>query len=1479
MLLGQEKSKQMDRPTTKITVGTTSVECLWDTGSQISLIDHRVMSKLSTQNPGKIRRLPDPDGIVLRTAAGKKMDVLSLYHVEIKTKFKVISGAFYVVRNLAVDMLIGCDIMNEHQIELNLGQRKIKIGQKIRKQEFESGGEVLKLHTAILLKPKEERQIICKLPDSFKNLREVYFEAVPFDSEIIIPDAVCGVNDGRIQLVALNLSKDNKYIKQYESIGKLYKKPHFTEYEIDSIAKEVKVDRKLGPEFTIKDLQLDGVPAQYTHEYLQLVNDYRDVFSRDSLDIGDCPIMPHVIKLKDPTKVVSIPPYRMPYHLQDVANNYIENLLKANIIRKSTSPFSSPLMLVRKASADPEAPISQQYRIVHNYKKVNENIERCAYPLRNLYELIDNVSKGKVYTVIDLSQGYFNQRCSDPFGATAFSLPGKGHFEYVKSPMGINSSPAFFQRLLDYITLGLKHVYVYMDDVIISTATHRENLLALKETLKRFRKYKMKCNIKKTKFGCGRVEYLGYDISHTLGIRPGKMKTEAIKKFKPPESVTEIKQFLGLCSFFRRVVPKFSFISAPLSALTRKTSGYSKGPLPTDAQSAFYKLQKALVERPCVSPVDFDKPFILTVDTSKVACGGILSQKGPDGIERANAYFSSVLNPCDANKSAFHREQLGILQALKHFKPYLFGKAFILRTDHKPLTTAQTGKLDILDRIAERIKEFEPFTWEYMKGEIIPSDYLSRPNVQTVKENFAVTQDHKKNQFFSDMAQLRKINWPEAQKLDKRIKALAIKIKFKSRPVTQILRSFVNTWSKACKILDNVVVDRKNRIFVPEKLKAEVMAKFHNNLGHKGKQRTIEQIAKRYVWPEMRQDVENFVASCDTCNKVKPPHEYKVAPLKAFPTVSEFNQRVHLDCLTNLTPSIETGHTAILIMVDAYSGYTLVKSIKSPNAAEVERVFMNYWIAKFTTPQQIITDGGREFQNKVVQEICEKFKIEHITTSPYHSRSNGLAERKVRQVVEFLRLYLEDSNMRQNEWEQLLIPFELITNVYKSERKFSPHFLVFNQEPRLPLYELANLKTYAETSLADKLRKIASVAKIVEQSYKEQFSRNEKYHNRKAVMLELEQGDKVYVNEQGKHLNKLQPKYSGPYLVIEQKENTVILKEPHKRKLLKVHLDRIKVGTKREQFHDIPDKPELHDVPLTQSPRRLPVDPVIFDDDEDEGGPQEPRGNEGANEGANQHQPGPGGGGPADAADLGQDPPTPPGSPGNQTDSSTEEEQAGQEDRGIPIPQAEAHREAEDQRPGAATPVLQPTGAIPKRAAQPQGNVLPPAQTHAEGYPDVRDIQAGEGPDGAPPIPKRAQSLGPTHSGVYSVPRGAGSDVGRTGGMGPPARTQAKDTSKPTSTTSTKPDTARGQAPPTTSSSLGAKAKTLKAKLSSPMKTIKPISKLTRAQAKLYNVPIPEDKISDLPSVPLESKRNKPKTATSQTAKAAPKMGPRPQKK
>ena len=295
------------------------------------------------------------------------------------------------------------------------------------------------------LDPKSKTVIELDVPELCKKSPEILFEGAikPIHDELYTEDAVIPVKKGKICIVLFNTSKHFLKIAAGEVLGTVLPSSKFSTYEISAKSEE-RIKTQLTRKIPLGKPDLEGVPDRFRKMYESLIHKYNNVFSRGKLDVGDCKILPHEIRLKEDAEIVNIPPYRMPYHLQEVANEYVDTLLAAGIIRKSNSPFCSPLMLLRKANAKPGEPLTFQYRMVHNYKKVNLLLKRCAYPLRNIHELIDKVAENKVYTVIDLSQGYFNQQLKDPQGVSAFSVPRKGHFEYVKSPMGLNSSQAFF---------------------------------------------------------------------------------------------------------------------------------------------------------------------------------------------------------------------------------------------------------------------------------------------------------------------------------------------------------------------------------------------------------------------------------------------------------------------------------------------------------------------------------------------------------------------------------------------------------------------------------------------------------------------------------------------------------------------------------------------------------------------------------------------------------------------------------------------------------------------------------------------------------------------------------------------------------------------------------------------------------------------------------------------------------------------------
>ena len=188
---------------------------------------------------------------------------------------------------------------------------------------------------------------------------------------------------------------------------------------------------------------------------------------------------------------------------------------------------------------------------------------------------MDEVASGKVFSVLDLSQGFFQQQLIDPSESTSFSIPGVGQYTYCRSPQGLNSSPAYFQRLLDFVLQNISRVYVYIDDVVISVSSHEENLEKLSQVFARFRKHNLKIKPSKCNIGAGTITYLGYDICSEKGIKPGLAKTLVIKNWPTPTSVRDVRAFIGLTSFFRRAIKDFSLISGPLNKLIRKNSGYT----------------------------------------------------------------------------------------------------------------------------------------------------------------------------------------------------------------------------------------------------------------------------------------------------------------------------------------------------------------------------------------------------------------------------------------------------------------------------------------------------------------------------------------------------------------------------------------------------------------------------------------------------------------------------------------------------------------------------------------------------------------------------------------------------------------------------------------------------------------------------------------------------------------------------------------
>ena len=1063
---------------------------LVDTGSEVTIISANAFQSL--QKVPSMQRALFP----VIAANGKPLEVLGSAQLSMSIEGNPdCVRKVLIVKDFHIPFLLGADTLSSEKVIIDMAKRK---GQLV--------GSLAVVHRSRTVTPFTECQIkvetgYCNstvLMDTFQS----YFQPGIYRTDTL----------GHVYLLYQNNESRPMTVQRSTCIGTC--EPIDNQalcIEAISTTKATK-NSALKPSTQVS---FDHIPEANKREYQQLVDSFPSVFSLNPNDIGHCKAVPHKIILKDESNISSTPPYRTAPALQPLIRDYVDKLYNAGIIQKSTSPFCSPLMLVKKAGSNTSMPLVEQYRVVHDYRKLNNNTVRDCYPLHNLYDLIDKVASAKVWSVIDLSSGFWNQEL-DPKSRkyTAFAVPGKGHFEYKRTAQGLCNSPAAFQRLLDYVVRGIDGVYVYIDDVVIATKDHVTHLQALKEVLKRFLQYNLKCRPKKVQLGTAEINYLGYNITQTHGIRPGLAKIKSIDNWKPPKDVTEIRQFLGLCSFFRRTIPEFASKAHALTQLTRKDSEWKEGKLPEKAQQAFETLKRELTTRPCLCPPDFTKEFILTVDASTVGLGAILSQRKGDK-EYVVAYGSRVLNDTEKKYAPFRLEYLALVWACKHFKPYLTGTRFLVRTDHKPLLSFNKAKGSVYDRYLLELSNFD-FEVQYLPGKSMPADALSR-QCQALQ---------------SIMHQIN-ISWNQLRKLqmqDKELKALAIYLKFKNLPTNEALKQFISKEEKQCTLKEGVLM-HGTTAFAPIGLRQHLIQLAHDmpTSGHYSTDKTLLRLNTWY-WPHLEQDVRLYCQSCHVCLQTKQTIHKKHPLQRLSPKAIDFNHRVHIDLLGPLPNN--QGYKYICVIIDAYSKYMVLAPVQTKEMHEVSQAFYNNWVSLFGPCQVLTSDLGTEFKNTLFNTLSKNFGFIQRFTTPAHPNANGIAERGVQEVLRYIRKYSDQTN----EWISLLSNMQLAHNTAVNRMiGYSPYEAVFGRKCTLPTVAPTPLPQYTDNPITSLHRNLDRIRTDIKNTNDRQFQIMKSAFDKDATLELLQPGDKVYVRRghKGKLFQKFQHSYEGPFTVVE----------------------------------------------------------------------------------------------------------------------------------------------------------------------------------------------------------------------------------------------------------------------------------------------------------------------------------------------------------
>ncbi|KAH9086314.1 hypothetical protein LEN26_020244 [Aphanomyces euteiches] len=373
-----------------------------------------------------------------------------------------------------------------------------------------------------------------------------------------------------------------------------------------------------------------------------------------------------------------IRPVRVSQKEGELMEAEIQQYLDLGLIRPSTSPWASPVLMIRK----PDGSI----RFCIDYRKLNDVTIKDRYPMPRVDDLLDVLGKSKYFSTMDVASGYWNVRMEEKsIEKTAF-ICKFGLYEWLVMPFGLCNAVPQFERLMEDVLRDQlwKSCLVYLDDVIVFSQDFATHISRLREVLSCLQAAGFKFKMSKCKWGKTSVAFLGHLVT-PAGILPNPEKVKSVLKIRPLRNVAEVRAFLGLAGYFRRFIKGFAAISRPLEKLkTAKVFQWNH-----ECDEALNILKRKLVSPPILAYPDFDEPFFILVDACPVAVGAVLMQR-QDNRDRVIAYASQAL---DATQQKWIHQKdgiseiecYGIVWATKKFRPYIDRRPFTIYTDHSAL--------------------------------------------------------------------------------------------------------------------------------------------------------------------------------------------------------------------------------------------------------------------------------------------------------------------------------------------------------------------------------------------------------------------------------------------------------------------------------------------------------------------------------------------------------------------------------------------------------------------------------------------------------------------------------------------------------------------------------------------------------------------------------------------------------------------------
>ena len=417
--------------------------------------------------------------------------------------------------------------------------------------------------------------------------------------------------------------------------------------------------------------------------------------------------------------------YNLPFSSKEVVEKEIQVMLDLEIIEPSKSPYSSPVVLVRKKDGS--------CRFCIDFRGLNKITVFDAEPIPNVEDLFVRLAHSRFFTKIDLAKGYWQILVlPEDRPKTAFATH-QGLFQFIRMPFGLVSAPAVFARMMRMLHLADLSAENFFDDILVHSASWSDHLHHVRNVLDRLKSYGLTARPSKILAGFQSLEFLGHVVGSGV-LRPDESKTEKILQVSTPTTKKQVRSLLGLLSFYRRYIPGFASVAAPLTDLT-KESGRSCRSIhwTPDCASALQEIQDILSRKPVLLLPRLDLPFVLQTDASSTGLGAVLLQEFEDSLHPV-CFASRKLLDREKRYSTIERECLAIVWAVHKFVRFLWGVRFVLQTDHRPLTYLRTSNFKN-SRIMRWALSLQEFSFEVLpvSGQAnVFADLLSRSAVDQV---------------------------------------------------------------------------------------------------------------------------------------------------------------------------------------------------------------------------------------------------------------------------------------------------------------------------------------------------------------------------------------------------------------------------------------------------------------------------------------------------------------------------------------------------------------------------------------------------------------------------------------------------------------------------------------------------------------------------------------------------------------------------